>query len=84
MKQLLLLIAVYALIVNQISKNPDKKDQVVPVKKELQSVNHIEKTMTATTPANSQPKDFITPVFNYAAFRLISSYPLYSTLPYRP
>jgi hypothetical protein len=75
MKQILLLIAVYALIINQSTKSE-------LVKKELQTkttkdtkVNPQLQTFSDKEPTNP---DFIAPVFTYSTLRFLTGYPSFT------
>jgi len=71
MKQILLLIAVYSLIINQSSKSSKSKKQTfTPVH---------EKTDFPVKPTHAKPpaQDIATPAFSYTTFRLTASYPLF-------
>lgn len=73
MKQILLLIAVYSLIINQSSKSHKAKKQTfTPVHEKTESPRK-------SAQGSVQARDMVAPIFSFTTFRLISSYPLYTS-----
>ena len=86
MKQILLLVAVYSLIFNQISKGSAKDRAANP--KPKQEVRNSEKEVNPATfvknvPGKSSPRDFVAPVFSFTTLRLMTSYPIGAFMPAR-
>ena len=68
MKQLLLLVAIYSLIINQSSKSE------TPKMKTFTPVNEIKRTDPIAPQARINPHVFVAPLFTYSSYRLMSSY----------
>jgi hypothetical protein len=67
MKQLLLLIAVYSLIVNQSTKKPDKEKIPQP------RIQNIQAAQFTTVQGAIQPHSIVAPVFSYNSLRFIAT-----------
>lgn len=75
MKQILLLIAVYSLIINQSSKSSEiKKESLPPIKGKQQHSPNTLKT------ESGQPStgDLMAPVFGFTTYRLLTGDPLFT------
>ena len=72
MKQILLLIAVYSLIINQSSKSSKAKKQT------FTPVHEKTELPRKSAQGSVQARDIVAPVFSYTTFRLISAYPLFT------
>ena len=72
MKQILLLIAIYSLIINQSSKSSAiKKDKLPSIQEKQQSVIPMNAVQ-----AKPQPLDMVAPIFSYTTFRFLTREPL--------
>jgi hypothetical protein len=74
MKQILLLIAVYSLIINQSSKSSGiKKDKLPSIQQKQQPV-----TPMNAVKDKSEPLELVAPVFSYTTFRFLTQEPLFT------
>ena len=74
MKQILLLVAVYALIINQSSKSGTAKKDT-PSKPVRENIDRQLQANSGQRPVNP---DFISPVFSYTTLRFLTGYPTFT------